>query len=180
MSIDLNHIIQECLQGNRVAQKELFQFFNGELYKSACTYLNNEEHAKGIVQETWIDIFKGLAGYDKNKSQLLTWMKTILIRKVWKANKAKRKTIELEQNHSTYNHQSQIIDQLTCQEILDEMDKIPAASRMVFKLFVLEEYTHSEISKILEISESTSRVHLTKARNILRNRHTIINKVVQK
>lgn len=180
MSLDLKHIIQECLRGNRVAQKELFQLYNGKLFKSACTYLNDEENAKGIVQETWIDIFKGLDGYDINKSQPITWMKTILIRKVWKANKKNRKTEELDHNHSFYNHQSQIIDQLSCQEILNEMDKIPEASRLVFKLFVLEEYSHAEISAMLEISESTSRVHLTKARNILRNRHNIINKVFQK
>lgn len=163
-----------------MAQKELFQLYNGKLYQSACTYLNNQEQAKGLVQETWIDIFKGLKGYDVNKSKLLTWMKTILIRKVWKSNKEENRIVELQHNHSTYNHQTEIIEHLSCEEILNEMDKIPAASRMVFKLFVLEGYQHREIAAMLDISVSTSRVHLTKARNILRQRHIIINKVIKR
>jgi len=107
-------------------------------------------------------------------------MKTILIRKIWKSNKQKKQVVELDQDMSKYNHQTQIIEQLTCQEILNEMDKIPPTSRLVFKLFVLEEYKHSEIANMLDITESTSRVHLTKARNIMRNRHSIINKAFQK
>lgn len=180
MKIAHQHIIKACLRGDRKAQKELFQLYNGKLYQSACTFLNNTEQAKGLVQETWIDIFKGLEKYDETKSQLLTWMKTILIRKAWRINSQQNRNVELHPSHSTYNHQVQIIDKLTCEEILNELDKVPAASRMVFKLFVLEGFNHNEIGEILGISASTSRVHLTKARNILRQRHSIINKVIQK
>lgn len=175
MRLTNENIIQECLQGNRRAQKELFHRYNAILYTSACTFVNNSDHAKGIVQETWIDIFKGLSHYDKTKSQLITWMKTILIRKAWHANKNNNKIVELKVNHKIKNHQQQIIDKMSCQEILNELDKIPAASRMVFKLYVLEEYKHSEIAKLLNISVSTSRVHLTKARAILKNRFIELN-----
>ena len=137
------------------------------------------DQAKGLVQETWIDIFKGLSGYDASKAQLITWMKTILIRKAWMANSQRKMTTEIDHSIPSYNHQSQIFDRMSCEEILDEMDKIPAASRMVFKLFVLEEYKHSEIAQMLSISESTSRVHLTKARNILRLRYAQLNKAVE-
>jgi len=104
-------------------QKKLFEHYNRNLFISACTFLNDEEQAKEIVQETWIDIFKGLDGYDVNKSKLITWMKTILIRKIWKSNKQKKKVVELDQDMSKYNHQTQIIEQLTCQEILNEIWK---------------------------------------------------------
>ena len=180
MSTDLKNIIQSCLRGDRLAQKELFQLYNSTLYKSACTYLNNSEQAKGLVQETWIDIFKGLKGYDENKSKLSTWMKTILIRKAWRANSLKMVTTELQHSHKIYNHQEQIIDKMSCEEILNEMDKIPAASRMVFKLFVLDEYKHNEIAELLDITASTSRVHLAKARDILRERYVQLNQALQK
>ena len=180
MTQELRHIIQSVLAGKRAAQKELFLRYNSTLYKSACTYLNDKEKAKGLVQETWIDIFKGLKGYDENKSQLTTWMKTILIRKTWRANTNKNQMMELQHTHKIYNHQVQIIDKMSCEEILNEMDKIPTASRMVFKLYVLEEYKHSEIAELLNISTSTSRVHLTKARDILRQRYTELNQAVQK
>ena len=168
-------IINACLSGDRKAQRELFSLYNNTLYKSACTYLNDKDQAKGIVQETWVDVFKGLKGYDDSKSQLTTWMKTILIRKVWRANTQKIKTLELDYTQGTYDHQAQILDKMSCEEILNELDKIPAASRMVFKLFVLEQYKHSEIAKMLDISVSTSRVHLTKARDILRARYLQLN-----
>ena len=180
MSKDLRHIIQAVLEGKRAAQKELFLLYNSSLFKSACTYLNDKEQAQGLVQETWIDIFKGLKGYDENKSQLLTWMKTILIRKAWRANTKKTLTLELNHTHKVYDYSTQIIDKMSCEEILNEMDKIPDASRMVFKLYVLEGYQHSEIAKMLNISTSTSRVHLAKARGILRERYSELDQGVKK
>jgi len=173
------NIIQACLRQERVAQQKLFSMYNMNLYTSACTYLHNKELAKEVTHETWIDIFKGLDKYDETKSQLMTWMKTILIRKIWKLNSKKSSTVELNHAQFIESRTEMIIDKMSCDELLGEMEKIPNSSRMVFKMYVLEGYKHSEIAQFLDITESTSRVHLTKARKIMKERYASINQIIE-
>jgi len=172
------HIIQACLHNDRVAQQQLFNDYNVSLLKSACIYLNDEELAKEVLQETWIDIFKGLSNYDSSKGQLITWMRAILIRKVWKANAKREPMVNVESIANSQFQEERVIAKMSCDEILKEMECIPEVSRMVFKMFVLEGCRHAEIAKFLNITESTSRVHLTRARKIMKKRYSVINQIV--
>jgi len=171
-------IIKACLRQERAAQQKLFTMYNMNLYISACTYLHNEELAKEVTHETWIDIFKGLDRYDDQKSKLITWMKTIMIRKIWKLKAQKNNIVDLDSAQHMPTHDDIVIDKMSCDELLSEMDKIPKNSRMVFKMYVLEGYKHKEIAQLLDITESTSRVHLTKARKIMKERYASINQTI--
>jgi len=44
---------------------------------------------------------------------------------------------------------------------------LPPATRMVFSLYVLEGYNHREIAEQLDISEGTSKWHLSEAKKRL-------------
>ena len=60
------------------------------------------------------------------------------------------------------------ISQLSEQDILSAMQRLPDVYRTVFNLYVLEGFSHKEIAEQLEINESTSRSNLAKARAKLR------------
>jgi RNA polymerase sigma-70 factor (ECF subfamily) len=47
---------------------------------------------------------------------------------------------------------------------------LPPGYRMVFNMYVFEEYSHKEISLELNISENTSKTQLLKARRMLRKK----------
>lgn len=172
---NMSELIKGCLKNDRQAQRKLFETCNPLLVKSAFIMTQDAEKTKEVVQETWIDVFKGLRGYDASRSTIMTWMKTILVRKVWKLQKdtVPSQSIDL----STLNPvtDEDILSRLSCEDILDQMRAIPSASRMVLQLYVFEGFKHREIAEMLHITESTSRVHLTKARRIMQNRINIIN-----
>ncbi|MBU6340391.1 MAG: sigma-70 family RNA polymerase sigma factor, partial [Bacteroidetes bacterium] len=50
------------------------------------------------------------------------------------------------------------------QEILQAVQTLSPAYRAVFNLYVVEGYSHKEIGETLQITESTSRSNLVKAR----------------
>jgi len=52
------------------------------------------------------------------------------------------------------------------------VDKIPEGSKIVFNLFAIEGYTHSEIGQLLGISEGTSKSQYSRARYLLKNQLT--------
>ena len=49
-------------------------------------------------------------------------------------------------------------------ELVHLIDRLPEGYRLVFKLYVIEGYNHTEISDLLQISEGTSKSQLHKAR----------------
>jgi RNA polymerase sigma-70 factor (ECF subfamily) len=53
-------------------------------------------------------------------------------------------------------------------QILSIVKKLPVGYRTVFNLYAIEGYSHAEISKKLNIKESTSRSQLTMARKLLK------------
>ncbi|TAL57765.1 MAG: RNA polymerase sigma factor [Bacteroidetes bacterium] len=50
------------------------------------------------------------------------------------------------------------------QELLETIDELPEHHKAVFNLYVIDEYTHKEIGKMLNISAGTSKSHLARAR----------------
>jgi len=48
------------------------------------------------------------------------------------------------------------------------MSALPEINRLVFNLYELDGYSHEEISKMLKIAESSSRVYLSRAKEKLR------------
>jgi len=52
---------------------------------------------------------------------------------------------------------------------------LPPGYRMVFNMYVFEEYSHREISEELKISENTSKTQLLKARRMLRRKLVELN-----
>jgi RNA polymerase sigma factor (sigma-70 family) len=47
---------------------------------------------------------------------------------------------------------------------------LPKGYQMVFNLFAIEEYSHKQIAEMLNISESTSKTQLFKARSLLQKK----------
>jgi RNA polymerase sigma-70 factor (ECF subfamily) len=50
------------------------------------------------------------------------------------------------------------------EQVYSIIENMPVGYRLVFNLFTIEDYTHKEISKLLKISENTSKSQLRKAR----------------
>jgi RNA polymerase sigma-70 factor (ECF subfamily) len=56
---------------------------------------------------------------------------------------------------------------LQAEEIYKLIQQLPAASRAVFNLYVIDGYKHKDISELLNISTGTSKWHLANARKEL-------------
>ena len=59
---------------------------------------------------------------------------------------------------------------LEANDLLEIIRELPPKYRMVFNLYAIEGYSHKEISKMVNISEGTSKSNLSRARVILQRR----------
>ena len=57
-----------------------------------------------------------------------------------------------------------VLSKLYAEDLLKEIRRLPAATQLVFNLYVIDGYSHKEITEQVGISESTSRWHLSEAK----------------
>jgi RNA polymerase sigma-70 factor (ECF subfamily) len=61
-------------------------------------------------------------------------------------------------------------DEISLEFLLGIVQELPERYRMVFNLYVLDGFSHKEISKLLGIAEGTSKSNLSRARLILKEK----------
>lgn len=174
LSKDESNIIEACIRQDRAAQKILYEEYFGTMMSICLRYANNEDDALDLVHEGFIKIFTNLHKYQLDTA-LGAWMKRIMVntcidnyRKM-----VRRRTEDLEQAQQLHSADADAVSQFSEQEILKAIQKLPLTYRAIFNLYVIEGFSHREISEQLHITESTSRSNLVKARTKLK--HYLLN-----
>lgn len=134
-------------------------------------YVVDEASAKDILQESFIKIFTNIDKY-KPVGSFEAWMRTITIRSAlyWLKKHGKKETEKIETNHQLQTAKPEILDRFDAEEIIELIRELPVGFRTVFNLNIIEGYNHNEIAKMLNITESTSRSQLTRARKLLQEK----------
>jgi len=162
-------IIEECKRLTRSAQEELYQKYYGYAMSISLPYTINEDEAMEVVNDGFIKVFKHINFYDSNRP-FNGWFRRILINTAidnFRHNKNHYYHLDSgDIEVSDFN--DNIIDEMSANEILNLVQNLPPAYKMVFNLYALEGYKHKEIAEMLNISIGTSKSNLAKARNKLK------------
>jgi RNA polymerase sigma-70 factor (ECF subfamily) len=157
------------LQGNSLAQRQLFDAYFGKMFYVAMRYLSDKNDAEDVLAEAFSRIFAKLSNfcYD-GEGSLGRWIKTIVINESLRALSKKQRLVYLDDlTVLKPEADEQFDDRIDMEYLMSAIQSLPDGYRVVFNLFVLENYTHPEISEMLNISVSTSKTQLYKARQHL-------------
>lgn len=161
-------LLKGCRQQDRKAQNELFRRYK-ELVMIICRRYNQQaDLQKDTFQDCFIEIFKSL-GKEQKIQDLDAWIARICINV--NARNYYRETRnfhdELKDDFLHEGHQD-ILENLSGEEVLRVIQKLPDGFRVVFNLYFIDGYKHAEIAQMLGISESTSRSQLTRGKALLK------------
>lgn len=176
--MEQQEIINGCLKGERQAQKALYDRLSGRMFAVCLRYAIDESEAQDMLQEGFIRMFSNLEQYAGTGS-FEGWARRIFIHtaiKYFHKTRKHRFTYELDSaNERPVN--SDAVGEMTADEMLALVQKLPEGYRMVFNLYAIEGFSHKEIADMLEIGESTSRSQLVKARKLLQQQVVRMQKV---
>lgn len=168
-SLRMKKLIQDCKNLNRNAQREMVDHLSPFLYSICCRYALSHEDAKDLLQESLILIFNNIEKFEAQEvAPFKSWCRKIAINNA--LSKKRKKAILTEMiNETEVNNASRpiVYSQLNVEDILSLLKSLPENQRMVFNLFIIDNYSHREIGEILNIRESSSRTFLTRARHSL-------------
>jgi len=122
-----------------------------------------------VVSLAFIKLFKALHTFDTKRGTFHAWFKTIVIHEALDHLKAQSKFTGQEvADAEDISVDNTALDRMSTGEIMNMIRKLPPATHAVFVLYVMEGYNHREIAQQLNISEGTSKWHLSEARRSLK------------
>jgi RNA polymerase sigma factor (sigma-70 family) len=159
-----------CINNERWAQKKLYEDNYSAMMSLALRYSSTNEDALDILHESFVKVFKNIHTYNVGTS-VTAWIRRILINTAidYYRKDMRRKYEDLEEAHNLKSDYPDAISNMSSEEILKALQQLSPTYRSIFNLFVIEGYTHKEISEMLNINESTCRSNLVKARTKLKN-----------
>lgn len=167
-------LINECRQGNRKAQFEIYKLYAKAMYNVALRILNFEEEAEDVLQDAFLDAFTRIDGF-KGDATFGLWLKQIVINK--SINQLRKRKVEFVNIEDVDVAEESVEEesvagedlQWKVEEIREAVALLPDRYRVVLTLYLFEGYDHEEISYILKISEGTSRTQYMRAKIKLNN-----------
>ena len=165
-------LIEQCIDNNRRAQESLFNQFYPELYVIAMRYLSDYHEAEDAIIITFAKVYEKLQNFEhKGTGSLGKWIRTILIHEAIRLLQKRRKLHFSDDllHIQIKNEDANGIELMQAADIQKMIEQLPAGYRTVFNLYVVQGFSHQEIAALLEVSESTSKTQLKKARTSLIN-----------
>ena len=134
-------------------------------------YIKDLHFAEDIMVNGFVKVFAHLNTY-KFEGSFEGWIRRIMIREsISYLRKQQFVVYDDDVLEGRINQDfSSLTTELDIEHIQLLIDSLPEGYRTVFVLYVIEGYKHHEIGKLLEISESTSKSQLFKARRLLQEK----------
>jgi RNA polymerase sigma-70 factor (ECF subfamily) len=166
--------------GEKTAQRQLYESYAKAMYNVCLRITGDTDDAQDALQDAFVKIFRSITSFDK-PTLLPAWIKKITVNTainlLQKKKRQKALKDELQndfENESNENNADNFDDQLLKVDAVKKaIQLLPDGYRVVFSLYVLEGYDHTEIAEILDIAVSTSKTQLSRARlkilSILKN-----------
>ena len=170
-------LIKKASQNNREAQHTLYEWHAPKMLSVCRYYINDVHHAEEVMLNGFFKVFTKLKSFNSNGS-FEGWIRRIMVNEAISFLRSK-KQLEFSSGEIIYQDiaTNNINEEIDVAQIQQLIDHLPEGYRMVFVMYAIEGYKHSEIATMLSINEGTSKSQLFKARQLLQQQLKKLNTV---
>jgi RNA polymerase sigma factor (sigma-70 family) len=168
-------LILQCKAGDREAHFRLYKLYSRAMFNVCYRITGNEEDAEDALQEGFISAFRNIDSY-RGDATFGAWLKRIVVNKAINIIKKKKHELLPEDEHWDVADGEEIAEykeEMTVERVKAAIQQLPDGYRSVLSLYLLEGYDHEEIAGIMNITESTSKSQLNRAKNKLKEILTV-------
>ena len=174
-------IIEACKKNDRRAQEKLYEWCYVKLMPTCIRYHRNEGDARSILNLGFVKICKNLDKL-KEATPFEAWVRRIVMNTIIDEFRKNKNYLQLVDSKETDREleihvtsaENNVWSKLEMDVLMSLLKRLPDISQKVFNLYVIDGYTHKEIGNLLDISDGTSKWHLSNARKLLRD---MVNKI---
>ena len=143
-----------------------------DLYRTAIRVVGDRTEAEDLVQEAYLQAWKSFHRFEMG-TNCRAWLFKILFhvihhhRRKWFSSKLVKESDELLENVLTY--EPPVPENLTDEDILAALTKVPQDFREVLLLADVQEFSYKEVAETLQIPLGTVMSRLSRGRKLLRS-----------
>ncbi|MCT4630153.1 RNA polymerase sigma factor [Winogradskyella sp.] len=168
--MSLEQLIKNCIKQDAKAQSLLYKRYASKLFSVSLKYSKNYAEAEDNLHDAFLTVFSKINQY-KSKGSFEGWLKRIVINTSLQRYRENIGVFDIVNENKIEDVTVDINDKdLSVEYLLKIIQELPDRYRLVFNLYVLDGYSHVEISELINISTGTSKSNLARARMILRNK----------
>ena len=162
---DENAFIGALVKNEKWAQKELYERYYSKLMGICMRYAKNKDDARDLLHDGFIKVLNKIHKYTPGTS-LNAWVCRIIVNNCIDNYRKQsiRRTEDIDTAYDISSKTEDAVAKCGAKELLSAIQLLPDSYKMVFNLFAIEGYPHKDIANMMNISESTSRSNLSKAR----------------
>jgi RNA polymerase sigma-70 factor (ECF subfamily) len=165
--LEIDQIINGCKKNERKCQRALVDQFSPFLFGVCRRYISDQEKAKDCLQESLIQILSNIHKYETWGS-FKSWMARVTATQCLQFIRKEKKHLSFDLDDSAEpSEEESISDFLEVEDILKFLETIPEKYKIAINMYIIEGYSHKEISDQLGITESSSRSLVTRARKMI-------------
>ena len=168
----LNSWIAKAKEGDRRAQKAIYDALSGKMYAVCLRYMSDRDSAEDVLQEGFVTLFAKLDTYS-GEGSFEGWARKIFVNTALmslRKNDVLKDSTDVDTAWNVSSEAPSAIQQISYKELSKAISELPTGFRTVFNMYVVEGYSRAEIAECLGISEATSRSQLLRARAMLQSK----------
>lgn len=171
MQSENQQLIEQAKKNDRLAQKKLYEAYASALLSVCRLYVSDLHFAEDVLMKAFFKIFTNLNAYQE-QNQFYAWMRKIVVNECIDFLRSKAQKSTFSDWDDTYDS----LDEISSETLFEQekiqafIDELPEGCRMVFNLYVFEDYQHKDIAQELGISVGTSKSQLSYAKKILKEK----------
>ena len=162
----LESLIPACRNGDRKAQKRLFDALAPKMMALCLRYIGDRPTAEDVLQDGFITLFSRLDSYS-GAGSFEGWARRIFVNTALmhlRKTDALKLSDDISEARGLFNEEATPVQKIGYRELMALIASLPADARTVFNMYVIEGYSHKEIAETLGFNEATSRSKLQRAR----------------
>ncbi|MTI22571.1 RNA polymerase sigma factor, partial [Fulvivirga sp. RKSG066] len=130
-------LINRCREGDRYAQRRLYDLYAKAMYNICFRITNNQEDAEDVLQDAFVSAFRNINGY-KGEATFGAWLKRIVINKA--LNAIKKSQLEFvpidEPEHYVDESPAELDFGVSIDQVKMAINQLPDGYRVVFSLYL--------------------------------------------
>ncbi len=150
----------------------MYELLAPRFFPVCIRYVGDRTVAEDVLQEGFVALFAKLETYSGSGS-FDGWARRIFINAslmYLRKNDVLKDSQDITEIRKMSSDGENALERIGYKELMGLITTMPVGFRTVFNLYVLEGFSHKEIARELNISESTSRTQLSRGRIWLQDR----------
>lgn len=170
-----NEFIMGCQKQDSKIQNLVYKTYAPKVFGICKRYMKDRERAEEMAMNTFLTVFQKTNQF-KNHGSFEGWILRIAVNSCLMELRKKtnfENEYPFEALQSTI--ENEVLGNLDENDIEKMLQLLPEGARIIFNLYVMEGYKHSEIAEKLNVSEGTSKSQLNYAKEKLKKIVAVFN-----